>query len=380
MNERKKIIRVTTVPTSLAIFCKDMLRELSEKYEVVAVSSPLPELDKVKKEEGVRVEAVNMKRQIAPLSDLKSLWQLYRLLRREKPWLVHSMTPKAGLLSMVAAWLARVPNRVHTFTGLIWPTSVGMKRRILILMDKLLCACATKIIPEGNGVKRDLEVYGITRKPMQVLAYGNVRGINLDYYCRNEYVLQKAKTLKEEDVFTFIFVGRIVKDKGINELVRAFKRLNEEYHRTKLVLVGRMESDLDPLLPETEYDINSNSAINAVGAQDDVRIWMAASDVLVFPSYREGFPNVVIEAGAMGLPSIVTDINGSNEIIIDGENGIIIPPKNEQKLYEAMVEIYLNETLRLKMASKALPMIESRYECHIVRCALYDFYETLQAK
>lgn len=377
MKERKKVIRVTTVPTSLATFCKDMLRELSERYEVVAVSSPLPELDKVSIEEGVRVEAVEMKRQIAPFSDLRSLWKMYRLMRRERPWLVHSMTPKAGLLSMIAAWMARVPNRVHTFTGLIWPTSTGIKRRILILMDKLLCACATKIIPEGNGVKRDLETYGITRKPMKVLAYGNVRGIDLDYYCRNEYVLNQANNLRENEVFTFIFIGRLVKDKGINELVNAFVRFNEQYPRSKLLLVGRMEDELDPLLPETISEINNNPAINAVGPQDDVRVWLVASDVFVFPSYREGFPNVVIEAGAMGLPSIVTDINGANEIIVDGENGVIIPSKNEQKLYDAMVDMFLDKEMRMAMSSKARSMVASRFDCHVVRQALYDFYKSL---
>lgn len=377
MKERKKVIRITTVPTSLATFCKDMLRELSERYEVVAVSSPLPELDKVSIEEGVRVEAVEMKRQIAPFSDLRSLWKMYRLMRRERPWLVHSMTPKAGLLSMIAAWMARVPNRVHTFTGLIWPTSTGIKRRILILMDKLLCACATKIIPEGNGVKRDLETYGITRKPMKVLAYGNVRGIDLDYYCRNEYVLNQANNLRENEVFTFIFIGRLVKDKGINELVNAFVRFNEQYPRSKLLLVGRMEDELDPLLPETISEINNNPAINAVGPQDDVRVWLVASDVFVFPSYREGFPNVVIEAGAMGLPSIVTDVNGANEIIVDGENGVIIPSKNEQKLYDAMVDMFLYKEMRMAMSSKARSMVASRFDCHVVRQALYDFYKSL---
>ncbi len=380
MEIRKKIIRTATIPTSLATFCKDQLRELSEKYEVVAVSSPLPELEQIRKDEGVRVCAVDMKRQIAPLSDLKSLWKLYKLMRAERPWLVHSMTPKAGLLSMLAAWMARVPYRIHTFTGLIWPTAEGMKRRILILMDKILCACATHIIPEGQGVKRDLECHGITRKPMRVLAYGNVRGIDLDYYCRNEEVVSDAEKIKREDVFTFIFVGRIVRDKGINELVNAFVEFNSLYPKTRLLLVGRMESELDPLLPETIAKINNCKAIEPVGSQADVRSWMAASDALVFPSYREGFPNVVIEAGAMGLPSIVTDINGANEIIKDGLNGIIIPVKDEKRLLEAMIEMYTNDEMRNNMAEKALPMVASRYECHMVRQALYDFYESLQAK
>lgn len=377
MAEKLKIIRSATVPTSLDTFCRDQLKELSAMYEVVAVSSPLPELETVAKREGVRVVAVMMNRHISPIADLKSIWKMYRLLRRERPWLVHSMTPKAGLVSMIAAWMARVPNRVHTFTGLIWPTATGMKRRVLMLTDKILCACATHIIPEGNGVKRDLENHHITRKPMKVLANGNVRGIDMEHFCRTSEVMGVANELRKDGVFTFVFVGRVVRDKGIHELVAAFQRLNAEYENTRLVLVGRAEPELDPLNDETMKEIEQNSAIEAVGEQEDVRPWLAASDVLTFPSYREGFPNVVIEAGAMGLPSIVTDINGSNEIIIEDENGLIVPAHDEKSLYYAMLKIYQERELYGRLAKNARRLIAERFDCHIVRKALYDFYAML---
>lgn len=378
MQKKKKIIRATTVPTSLETFCKDTLRELNQRYEVVAVSSPLPELDVVATREGVRTIAVKMERRISVKNDIKSLWQMYKVMRRERPWMVHSMTPKAGLVCMVAAWLARVPRRVHTFTGLVWPTAAGLSRMILKTTDRILCACATHIIPEGNGVKQDLINGKITRKPMKVLANGNVRGIDLEHYDRTPQVKEYVKLIRKEGVTTFVFVGRVVRDKGIHELVEAFVRLNKEYPLTRLVLVGRTEAELDPLNEETQQIIESNKTIEAVGEQDDVRPWLAASDVLVFPSYREGFPNVVIEAGAMGLPSIVSNINGCNEIIIPEENGVIIPPRDADALYEAMKDMCENDEKRAYLTKNAREMVASRFDCHIVRRALYDFYASLE--
>ena len=338
---KPKIIRTSTVATSLNTFCKGFLKELSGEYDVVALSSPDKELKEIEQREGVRCIGVAMERHISPLKDFVSLVRLIRIFRRERPAMVHSITPKAGLLSMIAAWVARVPLRIHTFTGLVFPTSVGLKKRILMLTDAITCACATHIIPEGEGVKNDLLSNGITRKELRVLGYGNVRGVDMQYYSRLEAVVNGAREIRcalgiEEGVTTFLFVGRLVGDKGIKELVEAFTRLHSERDDVRLVLVGCEEPQLDPLDEETKTTIASNKAIIAVGEKSDVRPWYAAADALVFPSYREGFPNVVLEAGALELPSIVTDINGSREIIIEGKNGTIVPPRNTEQLYRAM--------------------------------------------
>ena len=366
-----KIFRASTVPQSLSTFCRGVLKDLSREYEVVAVSSPGAALDEVGRREGVRTIAVPMARHISPTNDLKSLWRMWRVFRQERPDMVHSMTPKAGLICMVAAWLARVPHRVHTFTGLVWPTATGMKRRVLMATDRLTCACATHIIPEGEGVKSDLLNHHITRKPIKVLGHGNVRGIDLDYYN------PAAFKANQHEGFTFVFVGRIVRDKGINELISAFDRLHVEYNDTKLILVGAREDNLDPVSPKTIERINRGDGIEAVGRQSDVRPFYAQADALVFPSYREGFPNVVIEAGAMGLPSIVTDINGSREIIIDGQNGIIIPSRVEEALYQAMKRFVEHPDEASTMAAQARPLIASRYEQGYVRQCLYDFYHEI---
>jgi glycosyltransferase involved in cell wall biosynthesis len=368
-----KLIRITTVPQTLNAFCKGLLKELThDGYEVVAVSSPGEKLEEFGKMEGVRTIAVPMERRISPFKDLKSLWQMWRLLRHEKPDMVHSMTPKAGMITMVAAWLARVPIRIHTFTGLVFPTSTGLKRRILMFTDWLTCACATHIIPEGEGVKADLLNNKITKKNIRVLGFGNIRGIDLEHFKPVSPFLQDGQ---EEAPFTFVFVGRLVRDKGINELVEAFSRLNKEHPQTRLVLVGPEEEKIDPIKQVTKIEIEQNPSIEAVGSQKDVRPFYAAADALVFPSYREGFPNVVIEAGAMGLPSIVTDINGSREIIIEGENGTIIPSKDSEALYQAMKHFVENPEDVKRMAANARPLIASRYEQSYVRQCLKDYYK-----
>lgn len=374
---RCKIIRTATVPGSLFTFCHGQLSQLrKEGYRVLAVSSPGAELNELGTREGVRTASVFMERRMAPMRDLKSLWKLYRLFRRERPTMVHSMTPKAGLLSMMAARLAGVPVRVHTFTGLIWPTATGNARRLLMATDRLLCACATHINPEGEGVRNDLANAGITRKPMRILGYGNVRGIDPDHYARTPQVMDEAAKLRRNDVLTYVFVGRINRDKGITELVDAFMRLNAQHPDTRLVLVGRIEQ-LDPLPQDTLHKIDTCPAIEAVGNQSDVRPWLAAADVLAFPSYREGFPNVVLEAGAMDLPAVVTDINGSREIIEEGFNGLIVPPRNTDALYNAMLEMYVNPERRNAMGSVARERVLSRWSRQKVTQALLEFYNEI---
>ena len=372
-----KIIRTTTVPESLDTFCKGMLQELSEKYEIVGLSSPGEALERVAEREGVRAIAVPMARRISLKSDLISLCRLVKVFRNEKPTMVHSMTPKAGLLCMMAAWIAGIPVRVHTFTGLVFPTATGLKRRILMATDWLTCACATHIIPEGEGVKSDLLNNGITQKSLKVLGYGNVRGVDLDFYSRRSEVMKLAAEIKK-DVFTFVFVGRIVRDKGINELCQAMDKLSKSV-QARLLLVGKYEDSLDPISDEARGIIEKNPAIESVGPKygEELLSYYAASDCFVFPSYREGFPNTVIEAGAMGLPSIVTDINGSREIIHQGENGVIIPSKDADALYEAMMNMVNDNASCDRMADNAREMIASRFEQGFVRKCLYDFYDEI---
>lgn len=377
MNTNKlKLIRTSTIPASLKTFLAGSFETLMTRFDLVLVSSPDKELGELHDEYGIRTIGVPMERRMAPLKDVMSLWRLIRVFRHERPYMVHSMTPKAGLLCMMAAWITRVPRRVHTFTGLVWPTATGVSRRILMFTDWLTCACATHVIPEGQGVMNDLQQ--ITRKPMRVLGYGNVRGVDMKYWSRGNVDTEQVQRLRKDDAFTFIFVGRIVRDKGINELVEAFYRVRES-HRVRLILVGRFEDSLDPISDEARRMIKACADIECAGPQygKDLLAHYAASDCFVFPSYREGFPNTVLEAGAMGLPSIVTDINGSREIIENGKNGLIVPSKNVEVLTEAMNRMVDDVDMRERMARNARPMVESRFEQSFVRKCQMDFYDEI---
>jgi len=375
-----KIIRVATVPLSLNILLRNQFKFLRKYYHVVAISSPGEDLFEVGTRENVDIKGIEIKRKISIINDITALYKLYVYFRKEKPLIVHSITPKAGLLSMMAAKLAGIPIRMHTFTGLIFPTSTGAMKHLLIWMDRLLCYCATNIYPEGQGVRNDLVKYNITKKPLKILANGNVNGIDLTFFDPSIFSEEDKLSLKEKLAilphnFVFIFIGRLVKDKGINELIHAFKKLSSS--KAKLLLVGSLEPD-HGLEDNTLHEIKNNPDIISVGFQKDVRLFLAISDALVFPSYREGFPNVVMQAGAMGLPSIVTDINGSNEIIIHNENGIIIPPKNDLFLYESMVMVSKDHALREKLKRNARQMIADRYQQSVVLNALLEEYKNLE--
>lgn len=378
----KKIIRTATVSISLDILLRGQLSFLNSKYEIVAVSGLDKHLNIVAKREGVRVEDVFMSRAISPLSDFISLIKLFLLFRKERPDMVHSITPKAGLLSMIAAYFAGVPIRVHTFTGLIFPTSTGFKKYLLILMDRLLCKFATHIYPEGEGVKNDLLNYKITNKPLKVLANGNVNGIDVAHFSTNVVSKDEINELKNKlgiavTDFVYVFVGRLVQDKGINELIIAFDSISKHNSNCKLLLVGSLESNLDPLFTSTVEKIKKHPSIISVGWQEDVRPYFSISNVLVFPSYREGFPNVVLQAGAMGLPSIVTDINGCNEIIKDNKNGLIIPVKNNIALEQAMQKMYHDNELYLNLKAKSRDLILEDFKQEVVWNAVLEEYNKL---
>ena len=399
---RTKIIRACTVPASIA-FVRGMIPDLAKKYEVTLLSSPGNDWKEIEDVANlVKCEKIPMSRQIDVLGDIKSLFRLWKLFRHERPRMVHSITPKAGLLCMMASKLAGVPVRVHTFTGLVFPTSSGFKKMLLMATDKITCACATHIIPEGEGVRRDLLSNGITKKDIHVLGFGNCQGIDLDRFNPNinfemepesEYKQlpklfevenseefsknQNIRPARKKDFVTFISIGRLVGDKGINELVAAFQKINKEFPQTRLILLGHTERKSDPLKLETIKAIRNHKNIEAVGLQYDIRPWLSVSDCAVLASYREGFPNAVIEAGAMGLPQIVTDINGANEIIIEGKNGTIVPPRDINALFNAMKKMILMPDWRRHLASNARHMIATRYDQSYVRTCLYEFYDEI---
>ncbi len=383
---KAKLIRITTVPVSLKILLKGQHRFMSEHFEVIGVSSSGKELFEVKDLEGIEVIAIDMSRKITPVRDLKSLWKMYRFLKKQKPQIVHTHTPKAGIIGMLAAKLANVPLRLHTVAGLPLMEAQGAKRKVLDFVEKLTYASATRIYPNSKGLYDFIIKNNFTQsRKLKIIGNGSSNGIDTRFFSpenigdEQKDELKKELNIAESD-FVFVFVGRLVGDKGINELVQAFSRISKNENRSKpvkLLLVGPLEEDLDPLYPATMEEIKSNPYILDLGFQKDVRPYFSVSDALVFPSYREGFPNVVMQAGAIGLPSIVSDINGCNEIIVEGQNGMIIPVKDSEKLQIAMERLISDTDYYYGLKTNARPMIQSRYEQSEVWKALLNEYEKL---
>ena len=367
---KKKLIRITTIPLSLEKLLDNQLAFMNNHFEVIAVSSDSNELSKIAAKNNINTFCLNLTRKITPIQDLFCLIKLYFYFKKEKPYIVHSHTPKAGTIGMLAAKLAKVPHRIHTVAGMPLLETKGFKRFLLNQVEKITYQSANHVFPNSFGLKYIIinQNYCDASK-VKVIGNGSSNGIDLNYFTESLFDektkddLRNLLGIKPTD-FVFIFIGRLVSDKGINELISAFDELTVSHSKLKLILVGKREPELDPLKKETEKIIESNKQIIATGYQADVRIYYAISHALVFPSYREGFPNVVLQAGAMNLPSIVTDINGCNEIIKHQTNGLIIPRKNKEYLLESMRLLVENQSIYNELKSNTRKIIADRYEQH----------------
>ena len=409
--QRKKLIRVTTADISLNSLLKGQLMFLNQYFEVIGVAKDTGVLKEVSEREGIRVVDTPLERPISLVKDIKGLWFLYRLFRKEKPWCVHANTPKGSLLAMIAAWFACVPHRVYTVTGLRYQGAHGLLRMILKTMERLSCLFATNVIPEGQGVLQCLKRDNITKKSLQVIHYGNINGKDTEFFSRDNTIQTASLKLADKHIFLrnlsekearslvrselgfsnndfiFVFIGRLVNDKGLGELADALRKLEDEKLEIKLLLIGEIDGEDDALAKDKLNYLMQSKNIKYIGVQSDIRPYLMASDVLVFPSYREGFPNVPLEAGALGLPAIVTNINGSNEIIEDGVNGKIIQAPLDNKgvrvnditieLYTMMKWFYYHPEEVKRMGENARPIICERYEQHNVWKALLEYYKQL---
>ncbi len=383
---KKKIIRITTVPGSLRDLLKGQIKFMSEFFEMIAISSTGgagATLEDYELAEGIKTIPVEMTRQITPFKDLRAVYKLYKIFKTENPFIVHTHTPKAGTLGMLAAKLANVPNRLHTIAGLPLVESTGLKRVLLNIVEKTTYTCATKIYPNSQGLNTIILEHKFTKKEkLKVIANGSSNGIDIAYFSPVHFTeifknaLKNKLNINEND-YVFVFMGRLVKDKGINELISAFNKLSTSQSNIKLLLVGTYEKDLDPLLPETINIIKTHPNIIVTGWVSDVRPYFAISDVLAFPSYREGFPNVVMQAGAMELPSIVTNINGCNEIIEHEKQGLLIPIKNDIAIYDAMNYALTHKESVSKMGIASRINIVSKFERQKIWDALLEEYNQL---
>jgi len=360
---------MTTVPLSLDKLLAGQPKYMKEHdFDVYMISSWDERVPLLEKRENSKFITVNMNRAISPLRDIASLFKLIIVLKKLKPQIVHTHTPKAGLLGMLAAWLVKVPVRLHTVAGLPLMETKGFKRKILERVEWLTYRCALKVYPNSKNLQNFIVESKFCRpEKLKVIGNGSSNGIDVNYFKISDQIQQEAEMLKSkfritEENFVFVFVGRMVKDKGIEELTQAFSELNKIYPHLRLLLVGSMEPELDPLSEACLSLISDNDNIISAGFQNDVRPYLAISHALAFPSYREGFPNVPMQAGCFNLPSIVTDINGCNEIIQDKVNGLIIPVKDTEALKNAMDLIIADEALYLRLKDNARRLIVENYD------------------
>jgi glycosyltransferase involved in cell wall biosynthesis len=364
---KKKISIIVTVPLSLETWFKGQPRYLSEHYHIELITSYAQSIERIKTYENVTITLVDFTRAINPLKDLKILLTLWRHFRDTKPDMVYSITPKAGLLGMISAWLARVPVRLHLIVGLAYFGSIGKRRFLLKTSEKITYFFATHLYANSlnlpNIIKNEL-----TSKKVSVIGYGSVNGVDTEFFKdtmtpEEKFTLRNRLNIPNES-FLLLYTGRIVTDKGVNELVSAYDTLSNIYPDLHLLLVGDYETHLDPIQTHTHELIQNHPRIHAVAFQSDIRPYFCITDVLILPSYREGLPNVLIEGGSCGLPLIATNINGCNEVIIEGENGLLIPPKDIQALIHALQKLLDDPELYHHLKDNARNSIVRRYDQH----------------
>lgn len=357
----------------------------SHGFEVMAVSAYGLEVDELKRR-GIPHTVIPFTRSITLWQDLRCLFKLIRLIRKFRPGIVHTHTPKAGLLGMMASWICRVPLRMHTVAGLPYQESKGFRKSILRITELVTYGFAQKVYPNSNGLKLFMKTqFPYYARKYRVIGRGSTNGVDVSYFTVKDDLLTEQARLRHrhkipKDDFVFCFVGRMVRDKGLTELVQAFAQLSEQKADTWLLLVGHYEDTVDPLPDEIQKQIGDHRRIVHTGFQSDIRPSVSASDALVLPSYREGFPNVLLQAGCLQKPCIATNINGCNEIIRDQLTGLLIPAKDVQALKSAMMKLYTDRDWGLKAGIESRNFISKNFDQSYIWNEILNEYQTLVHK
>jgi glycosyltransferase involved in cell wall biosynthesis len=359
----KKLVIVVTVPVVLETWLKGQAKFLSNYYEVEIVTSSSDTIKNIEQFENVSIKVVDFNRKINFFKDLKVLIQLFLYFIRIRPSIVYTLTPKAGLLGMIASFMAMVPNRIHSIVGLPHLEARGKRRKILMFTEKLTYLFCTNLY--CNSLNLVNEIKKLTKKQVKIIGNGSVNGVDIDYF-NNTFTEEEKQQLRLENKilendFVLIFVGRIVKDKGIDELISVFIQLKKKYIHIKLLLIGDYENELDYISKNSQKIMESEKDIIYIKFQEDIRSFLAISNLFVLPSYREGLPNVLIEAGSYGVPLVATNINGCNEIIRHGENGSLVNKKDEVSLYNEIEKFIVDKEYYNRIKKNVRKSIVERY-------------------
>jgi glycosyltransferase involved in cell wall biosynthesis len=378
-----RVCRVATVPFFVLHHLRSQLLDsVAAGHEVVVITSPGAGADEVAKLPGIVFHSIAIERSIAPKRDLVALWKLFRLLRRLRPEIVHSTTPKAGLVSAIAGWLARVPVRLHTFTGQAWVELSGPVRWIAQAGDWLIVRLNTRCYADSASQRDFLIGRGLgTPARLFVLGAGSLAGVDVRLF-DPERLLPGVQRTREQlclaaTARVISFIGRVTRDKGVVELVQAFASLYERFPDVALVVVGPLEPERDPLPSGILARLHSDPRIRLVGYNPAPEKYLALSVLLCLPSYREGFGNVVIEAAALGVPTVGTDIVGLRDAIVDADTGTLVPVKDVQALADALAGLLEDEPRRRRMGAAARARALEQFDSKVVNRRLMDEYAAL---
>jgi len=378
----KTIIRITTVPMAFKVLLAGQPRFMREHgYNVILISADGIEREDVIRNEGCEHIIVPMTRKITPFQDLVHFFKLRKLIRKYRPDIVHTHTPKAGLLGMLAAKSAGVGIRIHTVAGLPLMVEKGFKRKLLVFTEKLTYRAANHVWPNSNSMMNFILSQHLTGKnKLKVIGNGSSNGVDLKKFSKNNLqkeILEKiAATIPASPALKILCVGRMVKDKGIEELVNVFQQLKKTYP-LQLILVGPFEPQLDPLRTETMEIIKGDISIIHINWSDSVEYYMSLAQIFVHPSHREGFPNVILQAGAMQLPVVCSDIPGNTDIIRHKETGLIFKVTNEIDLYDKLKYAIENTDELSKIAHDLHQEITELYDRERVHEVILENYDQL---
>ncbi len=381
-----RLCRIATVPVHITMLLRSQIRYIIEAgIDLTVVSSPGIELEEIAHSLLVRCCTVPMVRRPHPIRDLLALFRLVRFLKRERFDIVHSSTPKAGLLAAIAGVIVQVPVRIHTYTGQPWSELHGPTRWVARESDRLIALLNTHVYADSISQRDFLVGEGLVdSNKISVLGAGSISGVDLQKFDPiagniKRTVMRKKLGISESSVVV-IFVGRVTKDKGIVELVSAFHLLCERVDDIHLLLVGQLEPERDPLPPRILAEISLNPKIHSTGFVSDPESYLAIADIFCLPSYREGFGSVVIEAGAMNLPTVATGIIGLVDAVVGGETGLLVPPKDIPALTEALLQLVQSPDMRHRMGKAAHRRTIELFDATQVNKMVVDEYFRLLRK
>lgn len=378
-----RVCRVATVPFFLQHHLREQICAIVRAgHQVELVSAGGVEVSELLKIPGIKFHQIDIPRAISPWRDLRALWMLFLLFRNRRFDIVHSTTPKAGMLCAIAGCMAGIPIRLHTFTGQPWVELVGLKRYLAKAGDWLTAHLTTLSYADSHSQRDFLITQGIaSHDNLTVLGKGSLAGVDLERFGRKLAAESLAQTRHDlgipDGAVVITFIGRLTRDKGVAELVDAFAELTHAGRSCVLMLVGPQEPERDPLPSQTISSIDLNPWVFLCGYTSSPERYLSVTDIFCLPSYREGFGNVVIEAAAMGVPTVGTDIVGLRDSVEDGVTGSLVPPKDASALASALQRLIDDSELRLKMGNAARARAFKEFDSHVINAELLREYDRL---